>query len=845
MLHKVEKLENKKYYFNILSFAIPFIILSIIFIVEKFHPFGNNQILVIDAYHQYYHFILELRGKILSGENLFYSWNMGLGTDFISLMAYYCASPLNILSILIPVKYMSIFFAFLIAFKIGVAGFTFSLYLKSIYKKSDYSIVIFSILYALCGFVAGYYWNIMWLDVFFLFPLVILGVKRIILENRYRMYLLSLALCFFTNYYMSIFVCIFTVIFYFLFSINEKIKLKKFVIKGFKILGISILAAFLFAWILIPAAVALMNVYKTASPFSGKIEIYESFIDVLGNVLAFNYPTVREGLPNLYTGLISIFLTLVYFWSDEIKLREKILTFFTISFLILSTNINILNYIWHGFRYTNMLPYRFTFIFSFVIGIVAYKGYKSLKNFKILEIITIGFISLLIILILGKVRENILLIANLIVFVIYLVIIVINRVSYRKIFEILLLCLVVAEVFANTFIGFETAGNTDYDIFNENREDIELLIKKTKEDNKDNFYRMEMVDRFTFNDPALYQYKGLSLFSSTIDGRVSTFLEHTGIPSYPLGNRYYYTNGTPFTDSIMDIKYLISRKEKLKDNYSMKEIGEQNNIYLYENKNVLPLGFIIENNKFNIGMDLTDNQNNIFKSFTGLEEDFLRKVDRKNIRATDLNIDEVDSGKIYYRLDSDKIEGSMDLEYEIDESGYYYYESEKIENENIGVYHNDNYHTVEYRRDSIVSLGYFEEGDKINIDIPIKSEDKGNYKGVLSILDEENFEKGYNILKNQSASKVEYGSSKVRMEVETNKDGYLFTSIPFNEGWKVFVDGEEREIKPYEEAFVGLELDEGKHIVEFKYISVGFKEGFVISAVTLAFIILLIKRKKI
>lgn len=844
MFQKIKKLESKKNYFSVLSFTIPLIILTVIYIVEGFHPFGDSQILIIDAYHQYYHFMIELKEKILNGESLFYSWNMGLGTDYLSLMAYYAASPLNLLSIFIPEAYMSIFFAMLIGIKIGLAGLTFSFYLKSIYGKSDYSSVAFSLFYALCGFIAGYYWNIMWLDVFFLFPLVILGLKNIIGKNKYFMYLISLGLCFFTNYYMSIFVCIFTVIYYVLYSINLKVKFKDFIIKGFKILGISILAAGLFAWILIPAAVALTNVYKTASPFVGKVEVYESFVDVIANVLAFNYPTVREGLPNLYSGLISIYLTFVYFYSKKIKLREKIISLVTIVFLILSTNINILDYIWHGFRYTNMLPYRFTFIYSFVIGIISYKGYKNLKSLKVLEMSVIGLITLVFVIYFGKTRENILLLANIIVITVYIILLIINKVKYRKSVEIFLFFIIIAEVFANTYIGFETAGKTTYSIFNENRNEIEGFIDYVEEKNEDNFYRMEIVNRFTFNDPALYQYKGMSLFSSTIDGRVSTFLENTGIPSYPLGNRYYYTYGTPFTNSIFNINYLISRKEELKDDYSMKKIDEKNSIYLYENNKVLPLGFMINDKDLQYRSNLTDNQNSMFKSFTGLDENILNKVERNNILTTDLNIDKINSDRISYTINSAVSDGDFSLEYIIPKTGYYYYESEKIDEENVEIYHNEEIYDIEFRRDSIASLGYFEKGDTLKIKVKVNSNDPGNYLGILSILDEDIFEKGYDILDKQSAKSVKYKSSKVKMEVNVDKEGYFFTSIPYNEGWRVYIDGEEKEIVPYENAFIGLNLEKGKHIIEYKYMSVGFKEGMIISSISLVVIIFIYTKKK-
>ena len=59
------------------------------------YPFGDNCLLHIDMYHQYCPFFTQLLSKIREGGSLMYSWQVGLGSDFISVFAYYLASPSN------------------------------------------------------------------------------------------------------------------------------------------------------------------------------------------------------------------------------------------------------------------------------------------------------------------------------------------------------------------------------------------------------------------------------------------------------------------------------------------------------------------------------------------------------------------------------------------------------------------------------------------------------------------------------------------------------------------------------------------------------------------------------
>ncbi|WP_100065076.1 YfhO family protein [Miniphocaeibacter massiliensis] len=834
----INKIRNNKNYFHILAFAIPFIILNILYIVFKYYPFGDNQILVVDAYHQYYQFLAELRGKILEGESIFYSWHMGMGTDFLSLMAYYCASPLNLLSILVPAKLLSYFFAVLISLKISFASLFCLMYLKSIYNKKDYTVVIFSLLYAFCGFLAGYYWNIMWLDVVSLLPLVALGLKQAITKNKYGLYLGSLALCLLTNYYMSIFICIFIVIFYFFYSINIKVKFTNFIKKGFAVLGSSLLSAGLCAWILIPTFIGLGKVYKTASPFQGEMEIYESFLDVLSNMLAFNYPTVTEGLPNIYSGLICLFLLVVYYYSKEIKLREKILSFMVLVFLILSTNINILNYIWHGLRYTNMLPYRFTFIFSFVVIVLSYKGYKNLNKLASKEFIALGIMSLGIVVLLAGNRELPILIANIILFSVYLVLLYLKNYKTKKVYGIILFILIIAEITANAFIGLSTAGKTTYSQFHQNRSEIEALVKKADKKEKGKFYRMEVVDRFTFNDPPLYQYNGVSFFSSTIDARISKFLDDIGIPSYPLSNRYFYNYGSPVTNSIFDIKYLVSKNKKLNDNFTMDLVDKENNTFLYRNHKALPLGFMVDKNSPNVNYagGLINNQNTLFKSFTGIKDNVFNIISKSNVTFENIELFNSLNDTYDYKMDEGQEKGKIEIEYNIPKTGFYYLESDKNLVWKVKIGKEDALNEYETRENTVIPSGYYQKGDKVKVSVDLIDEDDGNYYCKLALLNEEVFQQGYEKLSSEIINIDEYSSSNIKGNITVLNDGYFFTSIPYNEGWELYVDGKKKKIVPYKEAFVGAYLDEGNQKIEFKYKSPGFVEGMIITEISIIII---------
>ena len=98
---KVKEWSRRNIYY-ILAFAIPFVVAVTAFICQGMWPFGDRGVSIIDSYHQYVPFFSELQYKWHHGDSLLYSWNGGLGMNFWSVIAYYLASPLNLLLLIFP-----------------------------------------------------------------------------------------------------------------------------------------------------------------------------------------------------------------------------------------------------------------------------------------------------------------------------------------------------------------------------------------------------------------------------------------------------------------------------------------------------------------------------------------------------------------------------------------------------------------------------------------------------------------------------------------------------------------------------------------------------------------------
>lgn len=166
------------------SFLLPFLSMMAIFIGNGIYPFGDQSFMHSDMYHQYVPFLEEFVRKVRDGEPLYYSWRIGMGSNYLSLYGYYSASPFNWLMLLLPEKYLIEFMSYMVVFKIGLCGFTFSWLLTEKFHTNDLSVLFFSTFYAMSGFVAAYNWNVMWMDTLVLAPLIVLGLEKLVFEKN-------------------------------------------------------------------------------------------------------------------------------------------------------------------------------------------------------------------------------------------------------------------------------------------------------------------------------------------------------------------------------------------------------------------------------------------------------------------------------------------------------------------------------------------------------------------------------------------------------------------------------------------------------------------------------------
>ena len=111
------------------------------------------------------------------------------------------------------------------------------------------------------------------------------------------------------------------------------------------------------------------------------------------------------------------------------------------------------------------------------------------------------------------------------------------------------------------------------------------------------------------------------------------------------------------------------------------------------------------------------------------------------------------------------------------------------------------------------------------------------YTYRIYYFDKELFEKGINKLKKHQLENVKLNGNKMTATIDVNKNSKIFLSIPYDKGWKVYVDGKQVKKEEFADLFMVINVPKGNHKISMKFYPRGLKLGFIISIISLGIII--------
>jgi uncharacterized membrane protein YfhO len=567
---------------------------------------------------------------------------------------------------------------------------------------------------------------------------------------------------------------LFTAIYFLYRCFEKKIKIKQFFSYLGKFILSVIVAASWGAFLLLPTLISLFQgkIGSISMDYSGifNFSLFESKLRY--KFLPGGYDSItNSGTPFIYCGLLVFLLFLVFFAIRKISLRSKISTALFTILMFCSLWFCKLDKVWHAFQYPNWFPYRYSFLFSFLIIITAYRAFIEFK-------------------------------------------------LNRRTIAIILLIICSVDMYGNT-IGILKGLDREfrystYENYHGYKKMIEPLVDETKKD-KDVFFRMGATFERTKNEPIGFGYKGITHYSSTYNRHVNNFLQRMGMAQAWLFSSYF--GSTMVTDALFSVKYVISERPMSPDYSIIKQSGRA---ILSRNPNALSIGIAAKSKslkEFTFSNNPLQAQNSLVKALTGTQEDCFVSLDATETYNDNIVEHTIVSNgmPIYAHFVSNQDGGEL-----------------LVNGRRISGLFSNETRCIQY-------IGTFPQGENVSVEIRHNS----NAYGEFYYLHTENFERIVSALRASELSVDYCYNGRIGGTVTANEGDMLFTTIPYDKGWKAYVDGKQVQLKPFANSLITIPLTAGTHEIKLTYIPTGFIEGVCISVIPglLALVIFFITKK--
>ncbi len=874
------------------AFILPFSFMLLFYLLDGVFPFGGNSVLVLDLSAQYVGFYEALRAFIYGDGSMLYSFARSLGGEMMGIYAYYIASPLSYLIALFPRENITEALLFIFVLKAGLCGLTFGIYLDRHGYAKPRETVLFSTLYALSSFAIVMQNNSMWIDNLILLPLLTLGIERLVKHRRFGLYVVTLALALLSNFYIGYMTCIYTLLYflYYSYGYNRKGENNPLGEKQHYLRSLLRMALYSAIAVGIAAIIILTTLYSlsfgkntfTDPDFTPHLQFNP--IDFFVKLLPGVYDTVEpEGFPFVYCGALTLLLCPLYFLNRRFARGERIATGVLLATFYISMSVSTLDMLWHGGQAPNWLNYRYSFFLCFLLLVLASRAFCRLGDVSLRQILSTAVVLLVLIAVAFSMNYTffsggIAIVAAIFILVITALLAALRRYGKesRSFFTALLALVVLAEVFYNGNVQIarlhENVGGTDRAEYRDYIDRMRPLIDYLDEFDS-GFYRTETTSHRlgALNDAMALGYRGVTNSTSTLNAKTIQFLHRMGLLAKDHWSRY---EGSTLTlDSLLGIKYLVTTStRKPHEQYPQLEDAPA---FIYQNPYALPIAYAVSERLAELQLSSINEplarQNAMLGAMLGGDAAAIYLPIQPTKETHDkVAIDYIEDhdgalyteiAALYYLENKQAIESGALPEDEIDipegvgvtwevtvkQDGplYFYIPTEypaELKLTVNGLYDGTVFGDEE---DFVKNLGKFKAGDTVTVSIRLTDETLVfYYKTDATLFYQEDSQTAaihLQALGQNGMTVTQYTEDSFIGNITTTDERpTVLTTIPYDAGWIVTVDGEAVETYETLDALLAFDTTPGAHEVEMVYRPVSYVSGRAISLISLALFVLLL-----
>lgn len=838
------------------------IIMCAMFASMGLYPFGSGTIAWCDMTQQVVPMTANLEDIISGKTGLFLNMQNAGGMSMIGVIFFFVASPLNLLAFCVPKQDLVLFMNVLTMIKLMAAGLTAMLFFRRCMKKLPALFAAaLSVSYAFCGYAAVYYQNSIWLDVMYIFPLLMIGIYRIISKNSMWAYVAALSAMAVVNYYICYMVALFCILFFALICVRTK--MGEYKQAGFLFISGSLLSLLITAVVWLPCLLQYFMSGRTTSVTQNLRTT--SFIGEFQSVI-----------PLLLYSAVAIVICIGCVIDKRERSRRSGTMLIMLVLLLIPMAVEPVNLMWHTGSYMSF-PCRFAFMTVFVMLICSaqfledgsgHTDERAVKRsaftkYGVPVICSLVFIcaALLLNVVMRRNEDTIgkysralwsddkYLGVEIKVFFIFAVSFGFVFMMFKKgllakrVFGVLLCCFVVAQ--SVSALRMYVAGSGEYDnersVLTRNSFALEGKI------DDDSFYRVKTTNKiFDVNNLGAMGYRSLAHYTSLTDRGYMYAMKKLGYSSYwmEVGSH----GGTEFTDALFSVKYKITGTPL----ESESALAATNKFSVYRRENCIGLGLITDRDITDMdsfeGLDRFDVQQGLYRAlfadgdgdelFTRYEPDSTGEVIINKYDDEILLTPFGKSNEIVYEI---FVMGRQTLYFDcFDKLSSNLYETI---NGSFTVTVNNMVIQQDYpsqASNGLLKLGEY-ENCKVRIAVNVLKNVQCTSFGVYG-LDMEKLEK---TVESARSAQLDEKAGVITGKCEAQQGDKCVLFVPYSKTFNVQINGERVDYKKAFDDFIVFDLKQGSNDIRITAEPMGLTAGLVLSGIgaVLAAGLLIIRRK--
>ena len=852
---------NKAALLVLFSFLLPFVVMVLGLLAMHVVPFGKHNLAITDG--QYYlNGLLQLCRTLRGEYGLLYSLNNGLGSNEWSQLAWGGFNPVLLLALFADIDTIPAWFTWISLTNMACCGLTMYILLAGV-RGHRLDNLIFSTSYAMIGFnVVNCYQTLFFIGPQLL-PLMVLGLIWIFRGRTPLLYILSLAFCCFCNFYFGFMLCVVSVVLFLarLYTGGEAYRGKRKAL--FLTWAVSSLAAGLLAapmWL--PALKAYSGGGRLEQTVLAEYTFRENmpFIQMFSKLFSGANSTSEliRGMPNIFCGILSVFLTILYLMNRTVPRRRKRAAAVVLVFYLLTFYIPAFTLLMHGGTHTNWFPYRYSYVFSFFLVALAAEEFIHLDSLTMSDLRRAGSVLLIAALLVFSVSYEFITGGAVLLDLLLLALMGLGFWFYktrpdkapRRTFSLLLILLVCGNLYANYLISINSMRIWELDLeeYRENTFEYSALIEGIKS-SKDTFFRMEKDVSESGSvgaDPALYGYSGVSHSGPTERMFVHKGLSKLGINWFDM--RHWYEEGVPAaTDSLLGLEYLIADRDLAAEKgYEKRISGMKQSIY--QSHTALSLAILADGSctEPELGNNAFENLNAVWRAMTGESRDlFIPQEEVTFTLHTDVSSKPVTSTELRESMsrtadeeESAQAESSVYIAYTFtaERDGPIYLFDTSIPDSVNGL-----------SAPSIKLCGVYAAGDTVEGVIPINASaaTESIMRGYCANLayayaDLQVLQQYAELLNSRPITVSVEKDTLIRAAFTAAAGQRILFTIPWDEGWTCRIDGEIVPIEKTWDLFMSVSVPEGAHELELRFFPAWLNYGLYLCAAAVLLTVLLL-----